>query len=494
VTNSRPVRVRFAPSPTGDLHIGGVRTALFNWLFARHYGGKFILRIEDTDQKRTKEESLGGIIDGLKWAGLAWDEGPDIGGPYGPYIQSERLELYQKWAHWLVEQGKAYRAYETPDELGDINEERKKQGSTFGYDRRGRSLTPEDWARFDAEGRSYVIRFKVPLGHSTTVIDMVRGPITVENDKLQDLVLLKSDGYPTYHLANVVDDHFMEISHIIRAEEWIPTAPVHKLLYEAFGWEMPQIAHVPVILKQSGKGKMGKRDEGASLSYFQQNGYLPEAVINFLCNVGWNYGLTDEKGDEIQIFSKEQAAEIFDITRVTTSGTKFDLVKLQWLNGEYIRRMDPVELAKRLREPLEKAGLKVNIDTLRRVTPLVQERIKTLNDVVAVAGFFFRENVTPDKPADLIPKKMTAEQTLNALRRVRDTLAGLPDFSAATQEATLRPLAEALSLKPGELFGAVRLAVTGQPVSPPLFETMEILGRDTTLARIDGAIERLREA
>jgi glutamyl-tRNA synthetase len=485
VTDSRPVRVRFAPSPTGDLHIGGVRTALFNWLFAKHYGGKFILRIEDTDQKRTKEDSLGGIIDGLQWAGLFWDEGPDIGGSYGPYIQSERLDLYRKWAEWLVEHDKAYRAYETPDELKSLQ---------YGYDRRGRSLTPEDWARLDAEGRPYVIRFKMPLEGTTTVIDMVRGPITVENDKLQDLVLLKSDGYPTYHLANLVDDHFMEISHIIRAEEWIPTAPVHKQLYEAFGWEMPQIAHVPVILHPTG-GKISKRKHPeAAISYFMKGGYLPEAVTNFLCNVGWNYGLKDEKGEEIQIFSKEEAAKIFDITRVTASGTKFDVVKLQWLNGEYIRRMDPVELAKYLREPLEKAGLEVNTDMLLRITPLVRERIKLLNDVVDVAGFFFREDVTPESGDALIPKKMTADQTFNALQHARDTLAALPDFAAATQEGALRLLAEKLGLKAGELFSALRNAVTGQTVSPPLFETMEVLGRDRTLARIGRAINCLQNA
>jgi glutamyl-tRNA synthetase len=489
VTESRPVRVRFAPSPTGDMHIGGARTALFNWLFAHRYGGQFILRIEDTDQKRTREESLGGILDGLHWLGLQWDEGPDIGGPYGPYIQSERLDIYHRWAQWLVDNGKAYRAYETPEELDDIS----KANRGMGYDRRGRSLTPDDWAHLDAEGRKYVIRFKVPLEGETTVIDLVRGPITVQNEKLQDLVLLKSDGYPTYHLANVVDDHLMEISHIIRAEEWISTAPVHKQLYAAFGWHMPQIAHVPVILKQTGKGKMSKRDEGASISYFQNNGYLPEAVANFLCNVGWNYGVLDEQGNEVQVFTKEQAAEIFDITQVTTSGTKFDLVKLQWLNGEHIRRMPVAELAEKLRGPLEKAGFTINSDLLLRVTPLIQERIKLLNDVVEAAGFFFGQDVTPESPASLIPKKMDAAQTASALQSAYDTLAGLPDFAAQTQEDALRPLAEALGLNAGQLFGALRVAVTGKTVSPPLFETMEVLGREVALARIKKAIELLSQ-
>lgn len=475
------------------MHIGGARTALFNWLFAHRYGGKFILRIEDTDQKRTREESLGGILDGLLWLGLQWDEGPDIGGPYGPYIQSQRLNIYQKWAQWLVDNGKAYRAYETQEELEQIAAARKESGQTQGYDRRGRNLTPDNWARLDAEGRKYVIRFKMPIEGDTTVIDMVRGPITVQNERLQDLVLLKSDGYPTYHLANVVDDHLMEISHIIRAEEWISTAPIHKQLYAAFGWHMPQIAHVPVILKQTGKGKMSKRDEGASVSYFQNNGYLPEAVTNFLCNVGWNYGVLDEQGNEVQVFTKEQAAAIFDITQVTTSGTKFDLVKLQWLNGEYIRRMPVAELAEKLRGPLEKAGYTVDSDLLRRVTPLIQERIKLLNDVVEAAGFFFREDVTPESPAMLIPKKMDAPQTASALQSAYDTLAGLPDFAARTQEEALRPLAESLGLNPGQLFGALRVAVTGKTVSPPLFETMEVLGRDVALPRINKAIALLKQ-
>jgi glutamyl-tRNA synthetase len=334
----------------------------------------------------------------------------------------------------------------------------------------------------------------MPLEGETTVSDMVRGSITVQNEQMQDLVLLKSDGYPTYHLANVIDDHFMEISHIIRAEEWISTAPVHSQLYTAFGWQMPHIAHVPVILKQSGKGKMSKRDEGASISYFQENGYLPETVTNFLCNVGWNYGLKDENGEEIQIFSKEQAAEIFDITRVSTSGTKFDLVKLQWLNGEYIRRMDVLELAKRLRGPLENAGYEVNLDVLLRVTPLIQERIKTLNEVVEKAGFFFSEEFTTPPATALVPKKMTPEQTANALQKVYDTLINLPDFTTHTLENALRPLTEELSLKPGELFGAIRIAVIGQPVSPPLFESMDIMGRDVCISRIASAIEVLHGA
>jgi glutamyl-tRNA synthetase len=494
IPSARPVRVRFAPSPTGDLHIGGVRTALFNWLFAHRHGGKFILRIEDTDQSRLKDESLDGIMAGLRWAGLQWDEGPDLGGDYGPYVQSQRLQLYQKWANWLLENGKAYKAYETPDELEVLRRARQQAGQgDIGYDRRGRYYEPEDIARFEAEGRKPVIRFKVPLGEEVTVVDMVRGPITVKTDSLQDQVLLKADGFPTYHLAVIVDDHFMEISHILRAEEWIPSAPLHKLLFDAFGWEMPQLAHVPVILHPSG-GKISKRKHPeASISYFMKGGYLPEAVTNFLCNVGWNYGVKDEKGEEVQIFSKEDAAKIFDVTRVSQTGTKFDVVKLQWLNGEYIRLMDIQTLARLLRPILENAGYEVNVDMLLKVVPLIRERLKVLNDVTDAAGFFFTDEIEYDY-GELIPKKLTREDTLNALERANDVISAVSEFNHAGLEPVLRSLAEQLGMKAGDLFSALRTAVTGQKVSPPLFETMEALGRDTVLSRIGAAMNLLREA
>lgn len=492
MSDDRPVRVRFAPSPTGDLHIGGVRTALFNWLFARRHGGKFVLRIEDTDQKRSREDSLSGIMTGLRWAGLDWDEGPDIGGPYGPYVQSERLDIYQHWAHWLVEKGKAYRAYETEAELEHIAAARKAQGLPPGYDRSARSLTPDDWARFDADGRPYVIRLKVPLGQETVFTDLVRGEIRVQNDSLQDAVLLKSDGYPTYHLAHLVDDHLMDISHVVRAEEWIASTPLHQILYEAFGWEPPKFAHAPVILHPSG-GKISKRKHPeAAISYFINGGYLPEAVTNFLCNVGWNYGAKDEKGEEVQIFSKEDAAKVFELERMTPTGTKFDVVKLHWLNGEYIRRMNPDDLAVRLRAPLERAGYEVNVDVLRRVTPLIQERIKLLNDVVEWTAFFFAEEIHITDPTQLIQKGMTAESTLGALQRALDALKAAPDFSAHTLETALRALAEELALKPGQFFGAIRVATSAQKVSPPLFESLEILGREMSIRRVTQAIDLLK--
>jgi len=484
----RPVRVRFAPSPTGPLHIGGARTALFNWLFARHHGGVFILRIEDTDRTRYVPGSVELITEGLRWLGLDWDEGPEVGGDYGPYVQSERVGLYREWADWLVAHDKAYRCYCSPERLKEL----RKRG-VQGYDRHCRYLSPEERAEHDARGDSYVIRFKMPLEGQTTVHDLIRGDITVENSTLTDLVLLKSDGFPTYHLANVVDDHFMEISHILRADEWIPSAPVHWQLYRAFGWEMPAIAHLPVILNPNGKGKLSKRKAGFThdgrkvpvlLHEFREAGYLPAAVVNFLTNIGWSFG------EDREVFSVEETIQRFDLSRVNPSGGVFPLNKLDWLNGIYIRETPPDELARLLREPLERAGYTVDDDLLRRITPLIQTRIHRLNDVVEMAGFFFRDQVTPGVE-DLIQKRMDADSTKAALEAARETLLGLPDFEPETLESALRALTDTLGLKARQLFGVLRVAITGQRVAPPLFETMAIVGRDKCLERIEAAIRLL---
>ncbi len=490
-----PVRVRFAPSPTGPLHIGGVRTALFNWLFARHHGGAFILRIEDTDQKRYDPDALRLITDGLRWLGIDWDEGPEVGGEYGPYFQSERTALYQHWAHWLVEQGRAYRCYCTEERLSALRQQQLAARQDPGYDRHCRHLTPEERARLHEEtGGQYVIRFKMPLEGTTTVHDLLRGDITFDNRQLQDLVLLKSDGFPTYHLANVVDDHLMAISHILRAEEWISTAPVHKNLYDAFGWPMPLIAHLPVILNPSGKGKLSKRSvafaEGGRkvpvlLHEFVEGGYLPEAVVNFLTNVGWSFG------DDREVFTVQETIERFDLARVNPAGSAFPIEKLDWLNGVYIRAMDDDELARRLLPVFEKAGYAADLERVRRVVPLIKVRIKTLNDALDRAGFIFTDSFAPPPADQIIQKGMDAASTRAALGAAAEALVALPDFSAATQEAAMRALAEQLGLKAGQLFGALRAATTGQQVSPPLFETMEVLGREESLKRIRQAIESL---
>jgi glutamyl-tRNA synthetase len=491
--NGRPVRVRFAPSPTGPLHIGGARTALFNWLFARHYGGAFVLRIEDTDRRRYVPGSVKEILDGLRWLGLDWDEGPGgVGGSYGPYVQTERTELYREWANWLVEHGKAYRCYCSVE---DLKARRAWPGG--GYDRRCRYLSDKERAAHEERGDPFVIRFKMPLQGETVVEDLIRGPIRFQNSSLQDLVLLKSDGYPTYHLANVVDDHFMRISHIMRADEWIPTAPLHWQLYRAFGWGMPKIAHLPVILNPNGKGKLSKRAKAftesgrkvlVQLREFHEAGHLPEALVNFLTNIGWSFG------EDREVFTVEETIPRFTLDRINPAGGRFPFEKLEWLNGQWMQRLAPEDLAERLRAPLEGAGLEVDEAVLLRVTPLLQPRLKTLNDVVDWASFLFREPFVAPPPETSVQKKMDAAGTKAALEAAAETLAALPDFAASVQEPAMRQLARRLGLKAGQLFGAVRMAVTGQAVSPPLFETMEIIGRETCLARVKAAAASLDEA
>lgn len=490
-TPTSPVRVRFAPSPTGYLHIGGARTALFNWLFARKHGGAFILRIEDTDQTRYVPDAEADIMDSLRWLGLQWDEGPDIGGKYGPYRQSERSDLYREWAEWLVEHGYAYRCNCTPERLDKVREQQRQNGERPGYDRHCRDLG------LGPEIGPHAIRFKMPVDGETVVHDLLRGTIAFQNAELQDLVLLKSDGLPTYHLANVVDDHFMQISHIMRADEWLPTAPLHRQIYRAFGWEMPAIAHLPVILSPSGKGKLSKRDQAfqeggqkvlVQVREFRQAGYLPEAVVNFLTNVGWAFG------DDREVFTPEEAMTRFRLEDINPAAGLLPYEKLDWLNGVYIReKLTADELAGHLKPVLEAAGLVVDDERLRRAAPLIRERIKTLNEAVDWLAFMFRETLTIDDPEMLVQKGMDAAATASALRAARDMLAGLEDFSHASQEAAMRALAGALGLKPGQLFGAMRAAVTGQQVSPPLFETMEILGRETCLARLSTAAELLAD-
>jgi glutamyl-tRNA synthetase len=493
---NRPVRTRFAPSPTGSLHIGGLRTAMFNWLFARHNNGRFVLRIEDTDQKRYDPNALTSLMEALRWAGLDWDEGPDIGGAYGPYVQSERLALYQKWANWLVEQGEAYPSYETPQELEQIRKDLEAKKLPPGYNRQHRDLTAEQRAVFEAEGRKPVIRLKMPLEGETVTQDAIRGEVRFENAKQQDIVLLKSDGFPTYHLAHVVDDHFMEISHVLRAVEWLPSVPVHWQLWLAFGWEPPVYAHLPVMLNPNGKGKMSKRNPPRDakgniipvlVHDYIHEGYLPEAITNFLANIGWNFG------DEREIFKMDEAVERFDLSRINEANSAFPPEKLEWLNGLYIREMPAERLTTLLRKPLENAGLRVDNNLLARITPLVQGRMKTLNDVVNLAGFFFQDEFKPAPSDMLIQKNMDAETTRTTLQHAYERLATLDTFTHEAQEAAMRDLAESSGMKPSTLFSILRVATTGQSVSTPLFETMEILGKDEALRRIQDAANSLAE-
>ncbi len=484
---SENVRVRFAPSPTGYLHIGGARTALFNWLFARHHGGTFILRIEDTDRTRYQPDALDDLLSSLRWLGLDWDEGPEVGGEYGPYFQSQRLDIYQRYARQLVDEGHAYLCYCRPERLAQIREEqRRRKQSIGGYDRHCRTLTAAQRAEAEAEGIVPVVRLKVPLEGQTRFHDVIRGHTVVENATLDDMVLLKSDGFPTYHLANVVDDHLMGITHILRGDEWLPSVPRHVLLYQAFDWPIPVYAHLPVILSPDGKGKLSKRHGGVAVRDFRQQGYLPEALINFLARVGWSYD------DKTEYFTRQELIEKFDLSGVNKSPAAFSYKKLEAMNGHYIRRLAPDDLAERLRPFLAEAGLDLDRDTVRRLVPLVQERLKVLGDVVPLTDTLFVDELSYD-PALLIGKKMTAAQSLAALQAARRIIADAPDFADETLEPPLRALADELGLKAGQLFGIIRVAVTGKKVSPPLFGTMSLIGREKVLHRLDVALNHLTQ-
>lgn len=503
------VRVRFAPSPTGYLHVGGARSALFNWFFARHHSGAFIVRIEDTDRARLVPDSLVDILDELRWLGLDWDEGPEafdpsagrgLGGPYGSYIQSERLAIYQEHARMLIERGYAYHCYCSPARLEALRAQQVARKEPPGYDRRCRDLTTQEIAAYRAQGVVPVVRLKVPLQGITRFRDAIRGEIQVENRALDDIVLLKSDGYPTYHLANVVDDHLMEITHILRADEWLPSVPKHVIMYQGFSWEPPVFAHLPVVLSPTGKGKMSKRFAGAGenifVREFRQEGYLPEAMINFLALLGWAWD------DRTELFSRDELIEKFDLANIKPSPAKFDYEKLEWMNGYYIRQLDADDLTARLvpflERPAERGGLPADVPRpidrglLRRLVPLIRERIKTLSEVVELIDFFFREDIEYD-PQLLVGKEMSPQRSWEALSQSRARLEKLTTFEEASLESTLRALADELGLKAGQLFSILRVAVTGKTVAPPLFGTLAVLGRERSLQRIDAALARLRE-
>jgi glutamyl-tRNA synthetase len=487
------IRTRFAPSPTGYLHIGGARTALFNWMLARRHGGVFYLRIEDTDLKRTIPGAVENILDSLRWLGLDWDEGPDIGGPYGPYVQTERAPLYQEWAQWLVDHDKAYRCYCTPEELAQMRAEQQAARKWTGYDRRCRQLSDDESASRAAAGEPYVIRFKMPLEGQTVVPDLIRGDITIQNRQLNDEVLLKSNGLPTYHLAQVVDDHFMATSHIMRGDEWINTAPIHLNVFQAFGWSLPIFAHLPVILNPSGKGKLSKRtqaftDDGQQVlvrvEEFQEAGYMPRAMVNFLANVGWSFG------DDREIFAIEEAVARFDLAKVNPAPTQLPYSKLDWISGQHFQAMSPLELAQAVRPILEAAGFEVNVAALLAMMPAMSVRLKRLTDAIEFLRFLFEERPLSVTAVDLTDKKMAQPAAMQAFRAARDFLAQADPFTVETIQAGLYPIGEAATEngKAGPFLGRLRLAITGQPVSPPLFESMVALGRERVVARLDEAI------
>lgn len=493
-SNMGPVRVRFAPSPTGLTHLGSARTALYNFLLARQSGGKFILRIEDTDQKRFDPNSEADLVKSLKWLGVTWDEGPDVGGPFAPYYQSKRSDIYRKYAEELVEKGSAFYCFCSSEELKVVREMQQKRHEQPHYSGKCRNIPLDETKSRVKKGEKHVVRFKAPKEGSIKVLDKLRGEINVENSKIDDMVLLKSDGFALYHLAAMVDDHLMEITHVLRSEEWLPSLPLHAHLYKAFGWQQPEWVHLSVFLKPSGKGKMSKRDKEqmrlTGQSIFVKDladlGYLPEGVTNWIALMGWSFD------DHTEFFTMGDLIEKFDIEKLNPSPAAIDFKKLDHFNGLHIRALETKDLAKRLVPYFAKASYSVDVGQLAPIIPIIQTRMTTLDEGPELAGFFFKEEISP--PVEmLVGKDMTAAQSADAVRKAVAILEVLPEFSAANAEAPMRAVADELRLKAGQFFGILRNAVTGQEISPPLFESMEIVGRETVLARLNRAISELEK-
>ncbi|MDD3903369.1 MAG: glutamate--tRNA ligase [Sphaerochaeta sp.] len=488
------VRVRYAPSPTGLQHIGGVRTALFNYFFARANGGKFILRVEDTDQERYSDESLQDLYDTLSWLGIAWDEGPVVGGPCGPYVQSERFDLYKKYAEQLVADGKAYYCYCTPERLDALRaEQQAAKSEQQGYDRHCINLTEEQRKEYESQGLKPVIRLKVPMEGKTTFHDVLMGDITRRNrDVSPDPVLLKSDGFPTYHLANVIDDHMMGITHIMRAQEWIPSGPLHVILYEAFGWEPPLYCHLPMVMGKDGQ-KLSKRHGSTSVRDFRTKGYLPEALMNYVSMVGWSYD------GQREFFTKEELEQVFTLEKINKAPGVFDYKKLDWFNGQYIRQKSDEDLTALLLPYMQEAGFvtlpltETQQRKMAELVPVVKERLKVLSDVVDLSRFLFEEPTYEDLSL-FVAKGASPDIALTALTEAYEVLK--TGFSQGLDheqiEAQISELAVKLGTKVNGVFMPLRVAITGSAVSLPLFDSIHLLGQEKTFARIETALALLR--
>jgi glutamyl-tRNA synthetase len=473
------IRVRFAPSPTGYPHLGNIRTALFNWLFARHYHGKFILRIEDTDVTRKVEGAVETIIDSLQWLGLDWDE--------GPYFQSQRLPLYQEAAHKLIAQGHAYLCYCSPQRLAQMRQEQIRRKQPPKYDHHCRELTQQQRAELEATGITPVIRFKTPLEGKTSFTDLIRGQVTFQNNTLDDFILLKSDGYPTYHLANVVDDHSMAISHVLRADEWLSSTPRHVLLYHALNWQPPQFAHLPMILGPD-KAKLSKRHGATTITEYQKQGYLPDAMINFLSLLGWSLD------DKTELLTREELIKHFTLERVGKTAAVFNTDKLGWMNGVYLRKLTPEQftiyatpflqrdLPPEVNRPLDNSYIS-------RITPLIQERARTLADAPQLADFFFVDELEYDQ--SLLIKGMDASSATKAIETSLNRLKPVELWDADSLEGLFHPLTTELGLTTSKFFGLLRVAITGRTASPPLFQTMAVLGKERCLKRLNKALQKI---
>ena len=504
--SERKVRVRFAPSPTGALHIGGVRTALYNYLFARQHGGDLIFRIEDTDSNRFVPGAEDYIIESFKWLGINFDEGVSFGGNYGPYRQSERRDIYKKYVQVLLDSGKAYIAFDTPAEL----DAKRQEISNFQYDastrmsmRNSLTLPKEEVDALIADGKQYVVRFKIEPNEDVHVHDIIRGEVVINSSILDDKVLYKSaDELPTYHLANIVDDHLMEVSHVIRGEEWLPSAPLHVLLYRAFGWAdtMPEFAHLPLLLKPDGNGKLSKRDgdrlgfpvfplewhdpkTGEVSSGYRESGYLPEAVINFLALLGWN------PGNDQELMSLDELVKLFDLHRCSKAGAKFDFEKGKWFNHEYILKKSNEEVAGLFMPILKEHGIEAPMDKVVTVVGLMKDRVSFIKDLWETCKFFF---VAPTEYDEKTRKKRWKEDSPERMLELADVLEALDDFSLENQEAVVMKWIEDKGYHLGNIMNAFRLTLVGEGKGPHMFDISAVLGKEETLRRIRRAVEVLK--
>jgi glutamyl-tRNA synthetase len=478
----KEIRVRSAPSPTGDPHLGTAYNALFNYAFAKANHGKFVLRIEDTDRERSTRRSEEMILSSLKWLGLQWDEGPDVGGPYAPYRQSERSEIYKEYTQKLLDSGHAYRCFCTKERLADLRLAQQAAKQNIGYDGFCRQLTAEQVQENLDQNLSFVVRLKLPNDGQTIVKDALRGDIIFENQMLQDLILMKADGFPTYHLANVVDDHLMKISHVIRAEEWISTTPLHVRLYDAFGWDPPTFVHLP-LLRNLDKSKMSKRKNPVSITYYQRQGFLPEALLNFLALQGWSH----PSGEEI--FSLNEMLQQFSLDRISLGGPVFDVKKLIRFNGIWIRNLGLPELTRRLTEASIQRQMKLLLDSefIGKVVNLLSQRLRLLSDFDTATRFLFLGTL-PYSVRNMIPKGKNLNQTQKVIFSTMDLFGKIEDWSLPKMEEATRLFCEEVNWTTKEFFMLLREIMTGSTESPPLFETMEVLGKDECLARLQDAV------
>ena len=484
------VRVRFAPSPTGQPHIGNIRTALFNWLFARHHGGKFIVRIEDTDQTRFVDGAIEAVLDGLRWLNIDWNEGPEVDGPHAPYEQSQRLEIYQRLSEQLLDQGNAYYCYCSREGLEQLRRANRESGSYSGEGCRCRNMGRAGGVGDPVADAERVIRFAMPESGMTQVHDLIRGDVEWRNELQEDFVIMKSDGFPTYHLAVVADDHLMEISHVMRAEEWLPSTPRHLQLYKAFGYEPPEFAHLPMITGPD-RAKLSKRHGATAIGEYREQGYLPEALLNFMVLLGWSLDGSTE------VVTLQEIIDSFTLDRITKSAAIFDQDKLLWMNGVYIRDLPSEDLAQRMTAYVQRQLDADEQGYLSRIAPLIQERLKRLDEADEMTSYLFGDLAPDYDGAILVQKGMDAGTTQAALQAAMDALnthtAG-NDFSHEKLESLLGDVGTALTLSRRQFFGLLRTASTGRTVSPPLFETMEVMGRDRVLTRFGQAAQKLATA